>query len=50
MKSLVRWGGSLSDFEDMPQPVELSMEEKEARVIQEEMFDMSKQDVWFVGV
>ena len=43
-EELSQMGGSLSDFEDMPQPVELSMEEKEARVIQEEMFDMSKQD------
>ena len=41
---LSQMGGSLGDFKDMPQPIELSEEEKEARVIKEEMFDITKQE------
>ena len=43
-QELSQMGGSLREFEDLPQPTELSQEEKEARVIQDEMYDISKQD------
>ena len=43
-EELSQMGGSLSDFRDMPQPVALSEEEKEARVIQDELYDTSKQN------
>ena len=36
-------GGSIKDFPDMPQPVALTEEEREARLIQEEHYDVSKQ-------
>ena len=43
-KELNQMGGSITDFKDMPQPVALTEEEKEARVIQDELFDSVKQD------
>jgi hypothetical protein len=43
-EELSQMGGSLSDFRDMPQPVALSEEEKQARVIQDELYDTSKQN------
>jgi hypothetical protein len=43
-EELNQMGGSITDFKDMPQPVSLSEEEKAARVIQDEMYDPSKQN------
>ena len=43
-EELSQMGGSITDFKDMPQPVALSEEEKEARIIQDEMYDPSKQN------
>ena len=43
-EELSQMGGSLNDFKDMQQPVALSEEEKEARVIQDEIYDSSKQN------
>ena len=45
-QELSQMGGSLRDFEDLPQPAELSQEEKEARVIRDEMFNISKQETF----
>ena len=45
-EELSQMGGSLADFQDMPQPVALSEEEKEARVIQDELYDTFKQNVF----
>ena len=42
-EELRQMGGSLEDFPDMPQPVPLSEEEKEAKLIKDEMYDTSKQ-------
>ena len=43
-EELNQMGGSITDFKDMPQPIALTEEEKEARVIQDELYDTSKQD------
>ena len=43
-EELNQMGGSITDFKDMPQPVALTEEEKEARVIQDELYDSAKQD------
>ena len=42
-EELNQMGGSLGDFKDMPQPKPLSEEQKEARILREELFDTSKQ-------
>ena len=43
-EELNQMGGSITDFKDMPQPVALTEEEKAARVIQDELYDTSKQN------
>ena len=43
-EELSQMGASLADFKDMPQPVPLSEEEKEARVITEELYEHSRQN------
>jgi hypothetical protein len=42
-EELSEMGGSIKDFPDMPQPVALTEEEREARIIQEEHYDISQQ-------
>ena len=42
-EELNQMGGSLGDFQDMPQPKPLSEEQKEARILREELFDTTKQ-------
>ena len=42
-EELNQMGGSLRDFHDMPQPKPLSEEEKEARILRDEIFDTLKQ-------
>ena len=41
-EELSEMGGSIKDFPDMPQPVALSEEERQARLIQEEHYDISQ--------
>ena len=45
-QELSQMGGSITDFKDMPQPVALSEEEKEARIIQDELYKTSKQNAF----
>ena len=45
-QELRQMGCSITDFKDMPQPVALSEEEKEARIIQDELYKTSKQNAF----
>ena len=43
-EELRQMGGSITEFNELPQPVPLSMEEKEAQVFQEEIYEASRQE------